>query len=194
MIDTGKYVSAVQAAAQDIKGKVLDAVRATRQLATVTHPAAKADEPKGSFHKIRGYIRGTIQKIFGKPSAPAAPDTTRQEADARILISEALRAADRRACDDWSDLLNSQRKQLVADIEAQPGVESIDKVRQSESVMMQSVLSFSLLAEGANLRKADAISTPDGFDRYVDGLAERYAQAVDKALNQQLEIYKRLEK
>ena len=190
MIDTGKYVSAVQAAAQDIKGKVLDAVRATRQLATVTHPAAKADEPKGGFHKIWG----CIQKKIWKPSAPAAPDTTSQEADARILISEALRAADKRACDDWSDLLNSQRKQLVADIEAQPGVESIDKVRQSESVMMQSVLSFSLLAEGANLRKADAISTPDGFDRYVDGLAERYAQAVDEALNQQLEIYKRLEK
>ncbi|MGN0010454.1 MAG: hypothetical protein ACI35N_03895 [Marinilabiliaceae bacterium] len=191
MIDTGKYVSAVQAAAQDIKGKVLEAVRATRQLATVTHPAAKADEPKGGFfHNICGYI----QKKFGKPSAPAAPDITRQEADARILISEALRAADKRACDDWSDLLNSQRKQLVAEIEAQPGVESIDKVRQSESVMMQSVLSFSLLAEGANLRKADAISTPDGFDRYVDGLAERYAQAVDEALNQQLEIYKRLEK
>lgn len=189
MIDTGKYVSAVQAAAQDIKGKVLDAVRATRQLATVTHPAAKADEPKGVIPKFWGWIQKKR-----KPSAPAAPDTTRQEADARILISEALRAADRRACDDWSDLLNCQRKQLVADIEAQPGVESIDKVRQSESVMMQSVLSFSLLAEGANLRKADAISTPDGFDRYVDGLAERYAQAVDKALNQQLEIYKRLEK
>lgn len=191
MIDTGKYVSAVQAAAQDIKGKVLDAVRSSRQRAAVTRPAVKADEPKsGLIHKIVGCCR----KAFGKPSAPAAPDITHEEADARMLISEALRAADRRACDDWSDLLNSQRKQLVAEIEAQPGVESIDKVRQSESVMTQSVLSFSLLAEGANLRKADAISTPDGFDRYVNGLAERYAQAVDKALNQQLEIYKRLEK
>lgn len=192
MIDTSKYASAAQAAAQDIKGKVLDAVRATRQCATAPRPVATMEEPKrtGCLFAILSFIH----KKDKQTSAPAAPDTTRQDDNARLMISDALRTAHRRACDEWSALLDRQREQLVAEIEAQPGVESIDKVRQSESVMARSVLSFSLLAEGSNLRKAEALSTPQGFDAYVASLAERYAQAVDTALSQQLEIYKRLEK
>lgn len=192
MIDTGKYIAAAQAAAQGVKDQVLDAVRATRQRATEPRPAAKADEPRrtGCLFAILNIFR----KKDNTSPAPAVPDTSRQDDEARLIISDALRTAHRRACDDWTALLDRQGRQLVAEIEAQPGVDHIDKVRQSESVTARSVLSFSLLAEGANMRKAEALSTPQGFDNYVASFATRYAQAVDAALSQQLEIYKRLEK
>lgn len=192
MIDTGKYIAAAQAAAQGVKDQVLDAVRATRQRATESRPAAKADEPRrtGCLFAILNIFR----KKDNPSPAPVAAGVTRQDDEARLIISDALRTAHRRACDDWAALLDRQGRQLVAEIEAQPGVDHIDKVRQSESVTARSVLSFSLLAEGANMRKAEALSTPQGFDNYVASFATRYAQAVDAALSQQLEIYKRLEK
>lgn len=196
MIDISKYTSAARKTAEDIKKNVMDSVRATRQQVTALKPAPapapKAEAKQSMFKRIFSWLNS-----FNKKEAPApAPkvDSSRSDTDARRLISDALRAADRRAHDDWAAFLDAQYKQLVAEIEAQPDVSHIDKVMQSESVMTRSVLSFSLVAEGANLRNASGLYTPDGFDAYVASLAERYAQAVDKALNQQVEIYKRLEK
>lgn len=167
MIDVIKYTSAARKTAEDIKKNVMDSVRAMRQQATALMPA---------------------------PAPAPKADSSRSDSDARRLISDALRAADRRAHDDWTAFLDAQYRKLEAEIEAQPDVSHIDKVMQSESVMTRSVLSFSLLAEVANLRNASGLYAPDGFDAYVASLAERYALAVDKALNQQVEIYKRLEK
>lgn len=199
MIDISKYTSAARKTAEDIKKNVMDSVRAMRQQVTALKPApapAPRAEAKQSLLKCFFSFFSSLYP-FGKKEAPApAPkvDSSRSDSDARRLISDALRAADRRAHDDWAAFLDAQYKQLVAEIEAQPDVSHIDKVMQSESVMTRSVLSFSLVAEGANLRNASGLYTPDGFDAYVASLAERYAQVVDKALNQQVEIYKRLEK
>ena len=196
MIDISKYTSAARKTAEDIKKNVMDSVRAMRQQVTALKPAP-APAPRAEAKQSLWKRFFSSLYPFGKKEAPApAPkaDSSRPDSDARRLISDALRAADRRAHDDWAAFLDAQYKQLVAEIEAQPDVSHIDKVMQSESVMTRSVLSFSLVAEGANLRNASGLYTPDGFDAYVASLAERYAQAVDKALNQQVEIYKRLEK
>ena len=203
MIDISKYTSAARKTAEDIKKNVMDSVRAMRQQVTALKPApapapraeAKQSPLKRFFSPLKRFF-SSLNPI-GKKEAPApAPkaDSSRPDSDARRLISDALRAADRRAHDDWAAFLDAQYRKLVAEIEAQPDVSHIDKVMQSESVMTRSVLSFSLVAEVANLRNASGLYTPDGFDAYVASLAERYAQAVDKAINQQVEIYKRLEK
>lgn len=198
MIDISKYTSAARKTAEDIKKNVMDSVRATRQQVTALKPAPapapRVEAKQSTFKRILSWLN---LYPFNKKEAPApAPkaDSSRSDSDARRLISDALRAADRRAHDDWAAFLDAQYRKIVAEIEAQPDVSHIDKVMQSESVMTRSVLSFSLVAEGANLRNASGLYTPDGFDAYVASLAERYAQVVDKALNQQVEIYKRLEK
>lgn len=195
MIDISKYTSAARKTAEDIKKNVMDSVRATRQQVTALKPAPapapKAEAKQSTFKRIFSWFKLNKKEV---PAPAPKVDSSRSDSDARRLISDALRAADRRAHDDWAAFLDAQYKQLVGEIEAQPDVSHIDKVMQSESVMTRSVLSFSLVAEVANLRNASGLYTPDGFDAYVASLAERYAQAVDKAINQQVEIYKRLEK
>lgn len=199
MIDVIKYTSAARKTAEDIKKNVMDSVRAMRQQVTALMPAP-APAPKAEPKPVRlarwlDWLRRLLHcRKKGAPAPAPKADSSRSDSDARRLISDALRAADRRAHDDWTAFLDAQYRKLEAEIEAQPDVSHIDKVMQSESVMTRSVLSFSLLAEVANLRNASGLYTPDGFDAYVASLAERYALAVDKALNQQVEIYKRLEK
>lgn len=194
MIDVSKYSNAATSKAQQIKDDVLAALqqfRPTGQTEQQQAPQPPASQRKGCLAVIFPFL---FKKKNHSPEQPDLSDLRRRNSAAQQSIVDTLRQATNRAHDDWSNFLKSQARTINADIDAQSDIDNAEKSRLQESVMAQSVLSFSMLDESSHIRSAENLSTPDGFDAYVASLRPRLEDAINKALSQQLDIYNRLSK
>lgn len=121
-------------------------------------------------------------------SQPIPANSLKEVADNLYDNLESLYKKDSKA---WDDFIESQRLKINLAIKGE-GLDLTTQTRLIDSQVSNSVLSFNVMTELGALNSIGRSGDWAKLEAYLPDFVARYVAAIDKAVDQQIEIYERL--